>query len=571
MDTHVELTRQEKIFTLVGTLLGLLLAALDQTIVSTAGPAMGRDLRIEPSLYAWITTSYLVAGTVMLPIYGKLSDALGRKRVLVSGILVFMAGSALCGLAQTTLQLILFRAVQGVGSASLFTSAFAVIADLFPPSERGKYQGLFGAVFGLSSVVGPLAGGFITDHFGWHWVFFINLPVGALALAFITTRMPALRRPGVTLSLDVAGVLSLLAFAVPLLLALSLGRGELRPGETGYLWGSPESTGMFALSALGLVAFVVAERRAVDPILDLGLFGNRVFVTGSVASFFVGGCFLSAIVFLPLFMVNAVGLSAASSGLTLTPLSVALVAGNVVTGQLVSRTGRYKPLMVGAATLTCAAYLFMGFTLSVDSTQAEVTWKMVLVGLGLGPSIPLYTLAIQNAVPASRVGVATAASSFFRQMGATMGVAVMGTLFGATLASGMQSRMAEATAGMPPELVARLRGEGGSSVPAEEGAPSVRAFDVGALKAQVSAQFAARRAERADDPEVLGMLTVQEQAALGRVEKVDRALKEAFAAAVASIYRYGVAIALLALLASLAVPSLPLRKGNAPSGPPGVE
>jgi EmrB/QacA subfamily drug resistance transporter len=570
MDARGELTRQQKIFTLVGTLLGLLLAALDQTIVSTAGPAIQRDLRIDASLYAWITTSYLVAGTVMLPIYGKLSDALGRKRVLVAGILVFLSGSALCGLAQTTLQLILFRALQGAGSASLFTSAFAVVADLFPPSERGKYQGLFGAVFGLSSVAGPLAGGFITDHFGWHWVFFINLPVGAVALAFITTRMPALQRPGATLSLDVAGVVALTAFAVPLLLALSLGRGEVRPGETGYPWASPQVASLLGLSVLGLAAFVAAERRAKDPLLDLGLFQDRVFVTGNVASFFVGGTFLSAIVFLPLFMVNVVGLSASSSGLTLTPLSVALVAGNVATGQIVSRTGRYKPLMLGAGVLTCAALLLMGFTLTADSTQPEVTWKMVLVGLGLGPTIPLYTLAIQNAVAPSRVGVATAASSFFRQMGATMGVAVLGTLFGSSLSSGMAARMAEATAGMPPEVVARLRPAGGGG-PVGEEAPAGPGLDAAAAKGWIARQFEARRAEHPGDPEVLGALQLQEQAALARVDKAGRALKEAFAAAVANVYRYGLVIALLALLASCAIPSLPLSRGNAQAAPAPLE
>ncbi|MEN9798735.1 MAG: hypothetical protein RL653_2431 [Pseudomonadota bacterium] len=568
------LTRQEKIFTLVGTLLGLFLAALDQTIVSTAGPAMQRDLQIEPSLYAWITTSYLVSSTVMLPIYGKLSDALGRKRVLVAGIVIFLLGSLLCGVSQSTVQLILFRAVQGLGSASLFTSAFAVVADLFPPSERGKYQGIFGAAFGLSSVVGPLAGGFITDHFGWHWVFFVNLPIGALALFFITTRMPPLQRPGVKLSLDVAGVLALALFTVPLLLALSLGRTEVRPGETGFPWGSPQVVGMFVASAVGLLAFIAAEKRAKDPILDLGLFENRVFTTGNVASFFGGAAFLSAIVFLPLFMVNVVGLNAASSGLTLTPLTVGVIAGNVGAGQLVSRMGRYKPMMVGALLVLCGAFALMGFTLGPDSTQGEVGWKMVLVGLGLGPTIPLYTLAIQNAVPLERVGVATSAASFFRQMGSTMGVAVLGTVFGAALGAGMQVQLREATEGMDPALRAQFAermDDSRTQAPAGEGAPGASAPSLDAAREKIRRAFDARRSAVQGQVQALAGLAQAEQAALSAVDRVDRARKQAFAEAVAQIYRYALGLAVLALLATLAIPALPLRRTQAPAAAPPME
>jgi EmrB/QacA subfamily drug resistance transporter len=486
-----ELTRSQKLFTLLGVLLGMLLAALDQTIVSTAGPAIQKDLHIPASLYAWITTAYLVASTVLVPVYGKLSDAFGRRRILVVGILIFLAGSLLCGLSQTTVQLILARAVQGVGSASLFTSAFTVVADIFPPSERGKYQGLFGAVFGLSSVVGPLVGGFLTDFLSWHWVFLVNLPVGAVALFFILTRMPPLRYGHRKVSIDYPGALALMVFCIPLLLALSLGRPELTPGEAGYLWGSPQILGMLALSGVGLGAFIAVERRAREPILDLTLFGNRAFSVGNLVTFISGAVFLGAIVFLPLFMVNVVGLSATRSGFTLTPLTLGIVAGNILSGQLVSRLGHYKVLILLSQAVTVVAFGIMAFTLSPDSTQGELTLKMILVGLGLGPSIPLFTLAIQNAVPTRQMGVATSSATFFRQMGSTMGVALMGTVFGAVLSSSLATHMAEAMREVPAVFRSQL-GPRPAGAPTEEG-QARQVFDAEALKARLGVDFERQR------------------------------------------------------------------------------
>jgi EmrB/QacA subfamily drug resistance transporter len=443
-ETAPVFTRSERVFTLAGALLGLLLAALDQTIVATAGPAIQADLGIPPSLYPWITTSYLVASTVMVPLWGKLSDLFGRKGVLVAGILIFLSGSFLCGVATGTLSLILFRVVQGLGSAALFTSAFAVVADLFPPAERGKYQGLFGAVFGLSSVVGPLTGGFITDLFGWHWVFFINLPVGALALAVIFLRMPALRRRATARpKLDLAGAACLVLAVVPLLLALSLGGGHEVPGELGFAWGSWQVLSLFALAVVGIALFLAVEARASEPVLDLRLFQDKTFALGNLAVFIIGAGFLSAFTFLPLYMVNVLELSATRSGLTITPLTLGVVAGNVLSGQLVARVGRYRGLMLISLTVLSGAFTVMGFTLSADSSQATVTAKMVLMGLGMGPSIPLYTLAIQNAVPPRQMGVATSSATFFRQLGMTVGVALMGTVFASTLeGSGLATKEA---------------------------------------------------------------------------------------------------------------------------------
>ena len=496
-------TSQEKLFTMIGTLLGLLLAALDQTIVSTAGPQIQKDLRIDPSLYTWITTAYLVASTVMVPIYGKLSDLYGRKNILLFGILAFLLGSLLCGLSGEpflgnflgggTGQLIAFRAVQGFGSAALFTTAFAVVSDLFAPAERGRYTGLFGAVFGISSVLGPLIGGYLTDHLSWHWVFYVNLPIGAVALAFIITRMPALKhlygqaetRP----RLDLLGALWLVVAVVPLLLALSLGKSFLTPGETGFLWGSWQVLGMFALAAVGTAAFLFTERRAHDPLMNLNLFRNRVFSVGSAATFLLGMSFLGPIIFLPLFMVNVVGLSATSSGLTLTPLVLGLVAGNILSGQLVSRIGRYKGIMLVSLVLLMAAFLIMGLTLHTDASQASVTWKMILIGLGLGPSIPLYTLAIQNAADPRLTGQVTSSVTFFRNLGQVVGVAILGTVFANTLSSGLNTAKSQALALLPTSARAQF-----AAMSTSGGGAGASNFNVSTIKNSVTAKLNAQEA-----------------------------------------------------------------------------
>jgi EmrB/QacA subfamily drug resistance transporter len=556
-------TRAQKVFTMLGALLGVLLAALDQTIVATAGPAIQADLRIPASLYPWLTTSYLVASTMMVPVWGKLSDLLGRRAVLAAGILVFLAGSFLCGVARSTLALIVFRAVQGLGSAALFTAALAVVADLFEPRERGKYQGLFGAVFGLSSVVGPLAGGFITDHLGWHWVFFINLPVGAVALALVLLRMPKLRPQGVGRGgLDLPGAAALALAVVPLLLALSLGRSD----GGAWAWGSWRVLGLFALAAVGTALFLRVEARAPEPLLDLKLFRLRAFSAGNAAVFVIGGVFLSGVVFLPLFMVNVVGLSATRSGLTIMPLTLGVVAGNVLSGQLVSKLGRYKGLMLGSLVLLMGGFAVMGFTLTPQSTQAEVTAKMVLVGLGLGPSIPLYTLAIQNAVSPQRIGVATSAATFFRQLGMTMGVALLGTVFAATLSETLEARLPRASEGLPESVRAQVAvASPGTSA---EGGPAGEAFRAGEVKARLRAEFETERRRVEAGSAAAGArerVDAEERRALESVDRMDLALKEGYTRGVSSVYRVAILIALAALLVTVFLPEQPMRRRQGPA------
>lgn len=532
-----QLTQQQITFTLIGTLLAMFLAALDQTIVSTAGPAIQKALKIDPSLYAWITTSYLVASTVMVPIYGKLSDLYGRRRILMTGIVIFLVGSAWCGLAGDAWTLIIARGVQGLGSAALFVSAFAIIGDIFPPQVRGKYTGLFGAVFGLSSVVGPLIGGFLTDNISWHWVFFVNLPLGAIAITFILSKMPQLKRDwgDKKPKVDVLGGILLAVAVIPLLLALSLGKTTLNAGETGFLWSSWQILSMFALSFVGLLAFLYTESKVEEPILDLKLFNNRTFAIGNLAAFVIGGGFLAAIVFLPLFMVNVVGLSATSSGLTTIPLTFGLVLGNIISGQIVSRIGRYKPLMIIGLLILMAGFIIMGFTLTPQSSQLEVTLKMIIVGIGLGPSIPLYTLAIQNAVEPWQMGVATSTSTFSRQMGSTIGVAILGTFFANALVSSLDTEMNKALKDAPASLKSQFSGFSSNSAASQsgEGASVSQGFNATKIKKdaaeKIKTQFnTARNSVEASRKDVVAALKNNDSAAKARLlsnPKTDARLK----------------------------------------------
>ncbi len=481
LDSAPALTSQEKTFTVIGMLLAMFLAALDQTVVATAGPAIMKSLEMAPGLYSWLTTAYLVASTVLVPVYGKLSDLYGRRRIVLVGVTLFLAASVGCGLSTTTWQLFVFRALQGAGSASIFTSAFAVVADLFSPRERGRYSGLFGAVFGISSLVGPLLGGFITDTWGWSWVFFINLPVGVVALAFIALRMPALKPVGVSTRLDWVGAALLALGVVPLLIGLSLGRPELRAGDVGLVWGDPVELGLLGGGVVGVALFVWWELRASAPLVDLRSLRDPTVRWSNLAVFVMGGVFLTPTVFLPLFMVNVVGVTATASGLTISPLILGVVAGNVLSGQLVSKLGRYKELLLAGLVLLTLGFTVMAFTLTAGSTQREVTVKMVLLGLGLGPSIPLYTLAVQNAVEPRALGVATSMVTFFRQMGAAVGLAVIGSFFASTLSGALRDELRAAMAGLPPALAERFS----ASAPAVEG----RVVDAQALRAQALAQL----------------------------------------------------------------------------------
>lgn len=455
------LSPQDRALTLLAVLLALFLGALDQTIVATALPRIVEDLQ-GMTRYAWVATTYLLASTAMVPVYGKLADIMSRRTIELWTIGLFLAGSALCGLAGEfgTLpvlgdgmnQLIVFRAVQGLGAAGLFAMAFIVIADLFPPAERGRYQGFVGATFGIASVLGPLLGGLFADHgdallpgvAGWRWVFYVNLPFGLLALWFVLRHMPRLE-PAHRGRLDVAGALLLVGGLVPFVLALQI-------DKTAHPWTSPFTLALLGAAGVLLPLFVLRTHRAEHPLIALDLFRRRIFAASVGAVFFHGAGFLGLTIFLPLYVTGVLGTSATTAGTTLIPLSLSIVFGSTVSGQIVSRVGRYKAFMVGGGLVVIAG--IAGLTqLSTTTPFWAVVALMIVCGLGLGPTLPLFPLAVQNAVDARRLGQATSAIQFFRQIGGVVGTAALGTVLALTLVKALgpdvSVRVGEGLAGTP--------------------------------------------------------------------------------------------------------------------------
>ena len=441
------LTRPQLIGTMAGLILTLLLSALDQTIVGTAMPRIIAQLN-GFERYAWVTTLYLLTSTITVPIVGKLSDMYGRKYFLLIGAIIFVIASALCGASgdlplpfDGMNQLILFRGLQGIGGGMITGIVFAVIGDIFPPAERGKVQGMFAGVFGLSSVVGPALGGWITDNLSWRWVFYVNLPVGILAIAALFIAFPYFAAEGGKRRIDWAGVATLIATLVPILLALTW--------VTTYGWGSTRVIGLLLFGFVMLGVFIFAESRAEEPILSLELFKNRVFTVSAVALFMTGMGMFGAILFIPLFMQGVQGVSATASGSLLTPLMLALITGSVASGQLVSRLGRYKMVaIVGLAIMTVGLFLLSG--MHSDTTRWIIVRNMLVVGLGLGLTMPIYTLAVQNSVDRRMLGVATAATQFFRQIGGTVGTAIFTSLM---LTRYHEQFNANVPAGVPAEAL----------------------------------------------------------------------------------------------------------------------
>jgi EmrB/QacA subfamily drug resistance transporter len=416
---------------LLGVILGMLLAALDQTIVGTALPRIVANLG-GLDHYAWVVTAYLLASTVSIPIWGKLSDIYGRRTFFILGMVIFLIGSALAGTSQNMTQLIIYRGIQGVGAGAMMPIALAIIGDIFPPAERGKWQGLIVAVFGLASIVGPTLGGWITDNWGWRWVFYVNMPVGVIAILTAGIVMPkiVIRRQHV---IDYLGVVTLIAGAVPLLLAFSW-------AGTQYAWGSWQIIGSFIFSAVMLVIFVLVERRAAEPIISPQLFKNSIFSISTIAMFLVSAGMFGAILYLPLFVQGVLGNSATNSGLVLTPLMLGFIFSSIVGGQLLSRTGRYKILaMIGF--IIAAIGMFLLSRMTPTTTQGEVVRNMLVTGLGIGVMMSLFTIVVQNAFPYRQLGEVTASLTFFRSIGSTMGVAVMGTIMTNGFQNALQSNI----------------------------------------------------------------------------------------------------------------------------------
>ena len=419
-----------------GLMLVMLLASLDQTIVSTALPTIVGDLGGLAHL-SWVVTAYLLAVTVVTPLYGKLGDLYGRKVVLQGALVVFLIGSALCGLAQGMTELIAFRAIQGLGGGGLMVSAQAAIGDVVAPSQRGRYTGLFGAVFGVSSVAGPLIGGFLTTHISWRFIFYVNVPVGIAAFAVLAATLPSTtdRRRH---ALDWAGTLLLALGLSSLILLTTLG------GNT-FEWASWQIVAMGIVAVLALVAFVLAERRAAEPILPPELFRNRVFVVCGAVGLVVGFALFGALTYLPLFQQVVRGLSPTASGLQLLPVMGGLLVSSIVSGQVITRTGRYKAFPI-AGTAVAAAGMFMLSSLDETTGTGVAALHMLVLGLGLGMVMQVLVLAVQNAVPYEQLGVATSGATLFRSMGGSLGTAVLGAIFTGRLTAEL-SRVAAAGGG----------------------------------------------------------------------------------------------------------------------------
>jgi EmrB/QacA subfamily drug resistance transporter len=526
-------------------LLAIFLSALDQTIVGTALPRIVSELHGN-DLYTWVVTVYLLTATVSGPIYGKLSDLFGRRPMIMIGVGLFLIGSALSGLSQEMWQLIAARGLQGLGAGAIFPIALAVIGDLFTPAERGKYQGLFGAVFGVSALIGPALGGLLTDNFSWHWVFFVNLPVGLVAMAIIWRLLPAVKHPESVRSIDYLGSAVFTAAIVPILIGLT--------NKQKLDWTDPVVGGLILVGTLFLALFIWVESRAQEPIVPLSLFRNRSFTVSVIAVLLASFGFFGAIIFVPRWFQFVLGSSATESGYQMLPLLVGLIASSVISGQVISRTGRYRWIVIASMAIL-AVGLFLMTNLRAETSLPQIWLWMVVAGVGIGPTLAAFTIIVQNAVPFSQLGTATSTLTFFRQVGGTIGLALAGTLFGSALLTETPRQLARV--GVPQQIIDRFAAAGSTT-----GELSV-AQDLGTqILAKVPAPFRAQ---------------VEPQ-----IPRIVSAIHEAFSIAIANALWIGVGAAVLALFVVVAMlPELPLRhhigeapvaadagEGRTPSGAP---
>ncbi len=523
-DPALGLDRRTKFEILGAVMLGLFLGALDQTVVGTALPRIVTDLGGN-ELYTWVVTMYLLTSTITVPFYGKLSDLYGRRPLLMIGITLFLLGSALAGLSQTMWQLILFRGIQGLGAGALFPISLAVIGDLFTPAERGKYQGLFGAVFGLSSLIGPALGGFLTDQISWHWVFYVNLPVGLVSLYVIWRLLPTIARKDASRHLDYFGA-GVFAVAIGFLL---VGLTNKQFGD----WGALNVAGFIAIGLVFGAVFLGIEARAKEPIVPLDLWRNRTYAASIVSTFFVSFGFFGAIIFLPRWFQFVKGVSATESGYQALALLVGLIGGSIASGQIVARTGRYK-LVILVGLVTMAVGLLLMTNLRATTSLPTLWVWMFIAGIGIGPTMAVYTIIVQNAVPFEKLGVATSNLTFFRQIGGSVGLAVVGTVFGTQLQNEIPRQLA--LKGVPQQVLDGLTQSGPGGLDSLVGVGQ----DLGqVLSASLPASLQAQLQPLL--PAIVG------------------GIHEAFSIAAASTFQVGVVATIIAIAAAAMMRELALR------------
>jgi EmrB/QacA subfamily drug resistance transporter len=546
-DPALGLSQRAKLEILGAVLLGLFLGALDQTVVGTALPKIVTDLGGN-ELYTWVVTIYLLTSTISVPFYGKLSDIYGRKPLLMFGISIFLIGSALSGLSQEMWQLILFRGIQGLGAGALFPISLAVIGDLFTPAERGKYQGLFGAVFGISFIVGPALGGFLTDQVSWHWVFYVNIPVGLVSLYVIWHLLPNIRRKDANRRLDILGGIVFTISIALLLIGLT--------NKSTADWTDFSVGGLILISLVGLVIFLFIEAREPEAIVPLDLWRNRTYASSVLSTFFVSFGFFGAIIFLPRWFQVVRGDSATVSGYELFPLLIGLIGSSIIAGAVVARTGRYKALILGALVVMGVGLIWMT-TITTDIQNIPLWVGMFITGVGIGPTLSVFTIVVQNAVPFQKLGVATSNLTFFRQIGGSVGLAVSGTIFANALASELPKQLApvvdQIAAAAPPGVGDQIK---------QGFQQQAGNLDLNNLTG-VGQSFGA--AVIAAIPAQLQPLFEPFKGAL------DTAFNNAFTYGVSQTFLIGFITAIVAVVVAFAMKELPLRRtmgAEAPAGAP---
>jgi EmrB/QacA subfamily drug resistance transporter len=521
----VQLSQRTKLEIYGAILLVLFLFALDQTVVGTALPVIITELGGN-ELYVWAVTVYLLTSTISGPIWGKLSDLFGRRPILLGAVALFIGASVGAGLSQEMWQFLLFRGLQGLGGGAVFPVALAVVADIFTPVERGKWLGLFGAVFGFSSVLGPWIGGLLTDLVSWNWIFFVNVPVGLVSFVVLWRLLPGIKRPEGARNIDYVGAAVFAAAIAPFLIGLTN-----KSGPPVREWTDPLVGGLMVLGlALG-VLFIWIESRVKEPIVPLGLFRIRAVSISVLATFLVGFGFFGAIIFLPRWLQTVGGASATESGFNLLPLVGGMIIAAISAGQIVARTHRYKVMMI-ASLILLAFSLFLMTNLRADTDRPVLWLWMVLAGIGIGPSLAVFTLVVQNAVAPQQIGAATSSVSFFQQIGGTIGLTIAGTVFGERFVQEVPPRLE--AAGVPPEFASAFASGGDSNLDLQ---------GTGDLGQRILASVPAEQ-QPFVEPLIPGIVS---------------AIYDSVSVAIASSFWVGIAGAVVAVIVVLFIPEVPMR------------